>query len=124
MQRQWPPTNASRKVSVSQTNKMENAKETGERVVQGARNAFDASKVEAGVRLILEGIGEDADRPGIEGTPRRVALMYEEICAGLHNDPRQFLHVIPAETHDEMVIVKDIPLYSICEHHLLPFFGV
>ena len=88
------------------------------------RNAFDVSKVEAGVRLILEGIGEDADRPGIEGTPRRVALMYEEICAGLHNDPRQFLHVIPAETHDEMVIVKDIPLYSICEHHLLPFVGV
>jgi GTP cyclohydrolase I len=87
------------------------------------RNAFDHSKVEAGVRLILEGIGEDPSRPGIEETPRRVALMYEEICAGLHDDPRQFLHVIPAETHDEMVIVKDIPLYSICEHHLLPFVG-
>jgi GTP cyclohydrolase I len=88
------------------------------------RNAFDSKKVEAGVRLILEGIGEDPARPGIEGTPRRVAQMYEEICAGLHNEPREFLHVIPAETHDEMVIVKDIPLYSICEHHLLPFFGV
>ena len=88
------------------------------------RNAFDRSKVEAGVRLILEGIGEDPTRPGIDETPRRVAFMYEEICAGLHNDPREFLHVIPAETHDEMVIVKDIPLYSICEHHLLPFFGV
>src|SRR5690348_15635977 len=88
------------------------------------RNAFDHSKVEAGVRLILEGIGEDPTRPGIDETPRRVALMYEEICAGLHVDPREFLHVIPAETHDEMVIVKDIPLYSICEHHLLPFFGV
>lgn len=87
------------------------------------RNAFDVSKVEAGVRLILEGIGEDADRPGIKGTPRRVAQMYEEICAGLHNDPRELLHVIPAETHSEMVIVKDIPLYSICEHHLLPFVG-
>lgn len=88
------------------------------------RNSFDHSKVEAGVRLILEGIGEDPSRPGIDETPRRVALMYEEICAGLHEDPREFLHVIPAETHDEMVIVKDIPLYSICEHHLLPFFGV
>jgi GTP cyclohydrolase I len=88
------------------------------------RNAFDAQKIEAGVRLILEGIGEDADRPGVAETPRRVALMYEEICAGLHDDPRQFLHVIPAETHDEMVIVKDIPIYSICEHHLLPFVGV
>jgi len=103
---------------------MENVKETGERAEAVARTAFDASKVEAGVRLILEGIGEDADRPGIKGTPRRVALMYEEICTGLHSDPREVLHVIPAETHDEMVIVKDIPLYSICEHHLLPFFGV
>src|ERR1700675_2355934 len=84
--------------------------------------AFNHSKVEAGVRLILEGIGEDPGRPGIVETPRRVALMYEEICAGLHNDPRQFLHVIPAETHDEMVIVKDIPLYSSWERPLLPCF--
>ena len=84
----------------------------------------DLEKIEAGVKLILEGIGEDPARPGLQGTPRRVALMYEEICAGLHNDSRQFLHVIPAETHDEMVIVKDIPIYSICEHHLLPFVGI
>ena len=88
------------------------------------QKAFDGSKVESGVRLILEGIGEDTTRPGIAETPRRVAVMYEEICAGLHSDPREFLHVLPSETHDEMVIVKDIPLYSICEHHLLPFFGV
>jgi GTP cyclohydrolase IA len=97
---------------------------TSEKKRTTRRKLFDHSKVEAGVRLILEGIGEDPARPGIEDTPRRVALMYEEICAGLHEDPREFLHVIPAETHDEMVIVKDIPLYSICEHHLLPFFGV
>jgi len=84
----------------------------------------DLEKIEAGVKLILEGIGEDPARPGLQGTPRRVALMYEEICAGLHTDPRQFLNVIPAETHDEMVIVKDIPIYSICEHHLLPFVGI
>ena len=84
----------------------------------------DLAKIEAGVRLILEGVGEDPDRPGLRETPRRVALMYEEICAGLHNDARKLLHVIPAETHDEMVIVKDIPLYSLCEHHLLPFAGV
>jgi GTP cyclohydrolase I len=84
----------------------------------------DLEKIEAGVKLILEGIGEDPARPGLQGTPRRVALMYEEICAGLHTDSRQFLHVIPAETHDEMVIVKDIPIYSICEHHLLPFVGI
>ena len=84
----------------------------------------DLEKIETGVKLILEGIGEDPARPGLQGTPRRVALMYEEICAGLHTDSRQFLHVIPAETHDEMVIVKDIPIYSICEHHLLPFVGI
>lgn len=86
--------------------------------------AFDISKIEAGVRLILEGIGENPERPGLQGTPRRVALMYEEICAGLHGDARKLLQVIPAETHDEMVIVKDIPIYSLCEHHLLPFVGV
>jgi GTP cyclohydrolase I len=103
---------------------MANSKKSNENNKTRSRNSFDASKVEAGVRLILEGIGEDVTRPGIEGTPRRVAQMYEEICAGLHNDPCEFLHVIPAETHDEMVIVKDIPLYSICEHHLLPFVGV
>jgi GTP cyclohydrolase I len=87
-------------------------------------SSVDLSKIEEGVRLILEGVGEDPTRPGLQGTPRRVALMYEEICAGLHVDPRKFLHIIPAETHDEMVIVKDIPLYSLCEHHLLPFKGL
>jgi GTP cyclohydrolase I len=91
---------------------------------QKLESGVDLTKIEAGVRLILEGIGEDPERPGLRDTPRRVALMYEEICAGLHNDARALLHVIPAETHDEMVIVKDIPLYSLCEHHLLPFAGV
>jgi len=85
---------------------------------------MDLDKIEAGVRLILEGVGEDPERPGLQGTPRRVALMYQEICAGLHNDPREFIRPIPAETHDELVIVRDIPLYSLCEHHLLPFVGV
>lgn len=101
------------------------AKQSG--IVEEAEPAgttVDGAKIEAGVRLILEGIGEDPDRAGLRGTPRRVALMYEEICAGLHRDPREFLHVIPAETHDEMVIVRDIPIYSLCEHHLLPFVGV
>jgi GTP cyclohydrolase I len=90
----------------------------------GKSSTVDLEKIEAGVKLILEGIGEDTARPGLLGTPRRVALMYEEICAGLHNDAREFIHVIPAETHDEMVIVKNIPLYGLCEHHLLPFVGV
>ena len=101
---------------------MANSKRNDKRGVKDT--AVDLEKIEAGVKLLLEGIGEDPSRPGLQGTPRRVALMYEEICAGLHQDARQFLHVIPAETHDEMVIVKDIPIYSICEHHLLPFVGV
>ncbi|HWC77968.1 MAG TPA: GTP cyclohydrolase I FolE [Blastocatellia bacterium] len=103
---------------------MANSKKNASVIEEKANSGVDLAKIEAGVRLILEGIGEDADRPGLQGTPRRVALMYEEICAGLHTDARAILHVIPAETHDEMVIVKDIPLYSICEHHLLPFVGV
>ncbi|HEU4388152.1 MAG TPA: GTP cyclohydrolase I FolE [Blastocatellia bacterium] len=103
---------------------MGNSKKDNGAVAQKTAAAFDLTKVEAGVRLILEGIGENPDRPGLQGTPRRVAAMYEEICGGLNNDPRQFLHVIPAETHDEMVILKDIPIYSLCEHHLLPFVGV
>jgi GTP cyclohydrolase I len=101
---------------------MANSKRSNNR--RSKDTTVDLEKIEAGVKLILEGIGEDPARPGLQGTPRRVALMYEEICAGLHTDSRQFLHVIPAETHDEMVIVKDIPIYSICEHHLLPFVGI
>lgn len=88
------------------------------------RNAMDLKKIEDGVRLILEGIGEDPDRPGIVETPERVARMYAEICEGLHVDPRELIKVVPGETHDEMVIVKDIPLYSICEHHMVPFHGL
>jgi GTP cyclohydrolase I len=85
---------------------------------------IDLEKIEAGVRLILEGIGEEIERPGIAETPRRVAQMYAEICGGLHEDARELLKIVPGETHDEMVIVKDISLYSICEHHLVPFHGL
>jgi GTP cyclohydrolase IA len=87
-------------------------------------NPMDVDKIARGVRLILEGIGEDPDRPGIVDTPRRVARMFEEICGGLHEDPGELVKIVPNETHDEMVIVKDIALYSICEHHLVPFHGV
>ncbi len=89
-----------------------------------ANHKMDLEKIEAGVRLILEGIGEDLARPGIADTPRRVAEMYAEICGGLHEDPASEIKVIPAETHDEIVMVKDIPISSICEHHLAPFTGV
>ncbi|MBK7599740.1 MAG: GTP cyclohydrolase I FolE [Acidobacteria bacterium] len=89
-----------------------------------SENKMDLEKIAAGVRLLLEGIGEDLSRPGIVETPQRVAEMYEEICGGLHEDPAAEIKVIPAETHDEIVMVKDIPIYSICEHHLVPFTGV
>jgi GTP cyclohydrolase IA len=84
--------------------------------------AFDMAKVERGVRLILEGIGEDLDRVGLRETPTRVARMWEEVTAGLRSDPTEVLLVFE-EGHDEMVMVRDIPLYSLCEHHLLPFIG-
>jgi GTP cyclohydrolase I len=85
---------------------------------------MDLDKIAAGVRLILEGIGEDPARPGIVETPRRVAEMYEEICGGLHEDATAEIKVIPGETQDDVVMVKDIAISSICEHHLVPFTGV
>jgi GTP cyclohydrolase I len=84
---------------------------------------IDKARVEKAVREILEAIGEDPDRDGLQDTPERVALMYEEIFSGLHDSPDQHLTVTFAAEHDEMVMVKDIPLYSQCEHHLVPFVG-
>jgi GTP cyclohydrolase I len=90
---------------------------------EGDGRGFDLAKVERGVRLILEGIGEDLERSGLRETPRRVARMYEEITTGLHSDPSEVLQVVLEEEHDELVMVRDIPLASICEHHLVPFIG-
>ncbi len=84
---------------------------------------FDAKKVEEGVRLILEGIGEDPDRGGLRETPARVARMYEEIFAGVGKDASELVTVVEGADHDEMIMVRDIPLYSSCEHHLLPWVG-
>lgn len=84
---------------------------------------FDREKVEKAVRMILEAIGEDPEREGLRDTPARVARMYDEIFHGLMEDPREKLQVLFTEDHEEMVLVKDIPFYSMCEHHLLPFFG-
>lgn len=86
-------------------------------------DSFDAKKVEEGVRLILEGIGEDPDRAGLRETPARVSRMYEEIFAGIGKDASQVVTVVEGADHDEMIMVRDIPLYSICEHHLIPFSG-
>lgn len=85
---------------------------------------MDKKKIEEGVRLILEGVGEDPDREGLLKTPHRVAKMYEEVFAGINEDPSQHFEVTFNENHQEMVLVKDIPFYSMCEHHLVPFFGV
>lgn len=85
----------------------------------------DRKRVENAVREILFAIGEDPDREGLVGTPDRIARMYEEIFAGLHEDPGKHLEVyFEDEKHEELVLVKDIPFYSVCEHHLVPFFGV
>jgi GTP cyclohydrolase IA len=84
---------------------------------------FDRDKIVGAVRLILEGIGDDPDRPGIEGTPARVADMYAEIFDGVGRDPVQVLTVVAGAGHDEMIMVRDIPLFAMCEHHLIPFIG-
>ena len=86
-------------------------------------NGFDEKKVEEGVRLILEGIGEDPDRGGLRETPARVARMYKEIFAGIGRDPVNIVTVVEGADHDEMIMVRDIPLTSMCEHHLVAFNG-
>ncbi len=87
------------------------------------RRPIDKEKIEQAVLMILEAMGENPQREGLLDTPKRVARMYEEIFAGCDQDPREFLQVSFTEYHDELVLVKDIPLYSMCEHHLLPFYG-
>ena len=84
---------------------------------------FDHAKIEQAVRLLFEAIGEDPDRPGIADTPARVAREYDEIFAGLLVDPAKVLSVVFDEAHDEIVMMRDIPFASMCEHHLLPFVG-
>ena len=83
----------------------------------------DLGRIEAAVHEILEAIGEDVDRDGLRETPARVARMYAEVCSGMHEDPDVHLVRTFDVEHDEMVMVRDIPLYSLCEHHLLPFIG-
>jgi len=85
---------------------------------------MDQNKIEEGVRLILEGIGEDPERNGLQLTPERVARMYAEVLQGMEQDATEFFVSTFEEGHREMVLVKDIPFYSLCEHHLVPFFGL
>ena len=86
---------------------------------------MDRDKIQQGIRLVLEGIGEDPERPGLRETPRRVADMYEDIFSGLAApDPADLLVAMEGDHHREMVIIRDIDFYSVCEHHLLPFAGM
>lgn len=85
--------------------------------------AIDHQKVEQAVRMILEAIGEDPEREGLLETPKRVARMYEETFQGLNQDPKEYFATVFGEEHEELVLVKDIPFFSMCEHHLIPFFG-
>jgi len=84
---------------------------------------FDDEKIEQGVRMILEGIGDDPGRGGLRETPARVARMYREVFAGIGQDASQLVTVVEGADHDEMIMVRDIPIYSMCEHHLIPFSG-
>lgn len=85
---------------------------------------IDKERIKAAVTEILFAIGENPDREGLKETPDRVARMYEEIFAGLYKDAREEVKIFQEENHEEMIVVKDIPLYSVCEHHLLPFIGI
>jgi len=85
---------------------------------------IDHDRVQQAVRMFLEAIGEDPDREGLRETPQRVARMCDEILKGMDVDPAQVIKVLQSEDHDEIVLVKNIPFHSLCEHHLLPFVGV
>jgi GTP cyclohydrolase I len=86
--------------------------------------SFDAERIERAFRDVIEAIGEDPDREGLRQTPARIARMYKELFGGLTIDPKSLLKTQFDVAHDEMVILKDIPFYSICEHHFMPFHGV
>ncbi len=84
---------------------------------------IDIEKIKKAVGEILLAVGENVDREGLKKTPQRVARMYAELLAGMHEDPKEHLRSIFTESYDEIVLLRDIPFYSICEHHLMPFIG-
>jgi len=85
---------------------------------------MDKKKIEEAVRMLIEGLGEDPERPGLAETPERVARMYAEICGSIGKSDEDIIKKLPAERHDEIVLVRDIPFYSVCEHHMIPFLGI
>jgi GTP cyclohydrolase I len=87
------------------------------------KSKVDIERIEKAVTEILLAVGEDVEREGLKKTPTRVANMYAELLAGMHEDPKQHLRSVFSEGYDEIVLLRDIPFYSICEHHLMPFIG-
>ncbi len=87
------------------------------------KTKVDTERIEKAVKEILLAVGEDVERDGLKGTPERVARMYSELLAGMYEDPKEHLRNVFTEKYDEVVLLRDIPFYSICEHHLMPFIG-
>ncbi|KPJ66598.1 MAG: GTP cyclohydrolase [Coxiella sp. DG_40] len=87
------------------------------------KTKVDTKRIEKAVKEILLAVGEDVGREGVKGTPERVAKMYAELLAGMDEDPKKHLRRVFSEDYDEIVLLRDIPFYSICEHHLMPFIG-
>ena len=87
------------------------------------KTKVDTERIEKAVKEILLAVGEDVERDGLKGTPERVARMYSELLAGMYEDPKKHIRNVFTENYDEVVLLRDIPFYSICEHHLMPFIG-
>jgi GTP cyclohydrolase I len=87
------------------------------------RKTIDAERIRKAVKEILLAVGEDTEREGLKATPERVARMYAELLGGIHDDPKKHLRSVFTENYNEVVLLRDIPFYSICEHHLMPFIG-
>jgi len=90
---------------------------------ENSEGKVDLSRIESAVREILLAVGEDVQREGLRGTPGRVANMYTELLGGMRHDPKEHLKTVFRENYDEIVLLRDIPFYSICEHHIMPFIG-
>ncbi|PWI23409.1 GTP cyclohydrolase I FolE [Kurthia zopfii] len=95
----------------------------GLKLTKQINSQVDIDKIKDAVTMILEAVGEDPTREGLIDTPKRVAKMYAEMFEGLHKDPKEYFETVFNEGHDEVVLVKDIPFFSMCEHHLVPFYG-
>jgi GTP cyclohydrolase I len=97
--------------------------EEGRNMKDKGKTSVDSKRIEKAVREILLAVGEDVEREGLKKTPARVARMYSELLGGMHEDPEKHLRSVFSENYDEIVLLRDIPFYSICEHHLMPFIG-